>query len=335
VDALTTRRRSAALLAVALLSIVAVAGAEARPDLASTVRFSSAPGQLVKGRVAVVSIAVRPARASCSLSARFADGKRRGFGATRAVAGRAVWRFRVPSTAASGAARLTATCRGAGSRTRTVRVAGIARPSRAEHAGTTVYVVQRGFSQRWRGAASFVSFGLVLENRSATRDAVGIQAVVNFVDASNRVVQTMTQRVAGIRAGSRYYLGGYANIPEGIAVARLEITGRHTDAPRGTLREPPTEDLRIVPQLGDPGFVGSVNGQVLNDHPRFLLNNARISIVVFDAAGNITGGTTAYSAAALVPGARAYFSGAGGLNSVPIANAVSARTSVEPTYAPG
>jgi hypothetical protein len=336
VDALTRRGRSAALLTVTLLSLAAVAGADARPDAASTVRFASAPGQLVKGRTAVVSISVRPARASCTLSARFADGKRRGFGATRAVAGRAVWRFRVPATAASGPAKLTATCRGAGSRTRTVRVAGVARPPRGEpKAGTTVYVVQTGFSQRWRGSASFVSFGLVLENRAANRDAVGITAVVNFVDAGNRVVQTQTQRVAGVRAGSRYYLGGYANIPEGIAVARLEVTGTHGAAPRGTLREPPTEDLRIVPQLGDPGFVGAVNGQVLNDHPRLFLNTARISIVVFDAAGNITGGTTAYSTAQLVPGARSYFSGAGGLNSVPIANAVTARTSVEPTYAAG
>ena len=334
-DALTTRRRPAALLAATLLSLIAVAGADARPDAASTVRFAAMPGQLVKGRFAVVAIGVKPARTSCTLSARFADGKRHGFGATRAIAGRAAWRFRVPATAASGPARLTATCRGAGSRTRTVRVAGVARPPRAEPtAGTTVFVVQRGFSQRWRGFASFVSFGLVLENRSA-RDAVAIIAVVNFVDGNNRVVQTQTQRVAGIRAGSRYYLGGYANIPEGIAVTRLEVTGTHGNAPRGTFREPPTEDLRIVPQLGDPGFVGAVNGQVLNDHPRFLLNNARISIVVFDAAGNITGGTTAYSAAQLVPGARAYFSGAGGLNSVPIANAVAAKTSVEPTYAAG
>ena len=337
-DALTTRRRSPVLLAVTLLALVAVAGADARPDAASTVRFASTPGQLVKGRVAVVAIAVKPARASCTLSARFADGRRRGFGATRAVAGRAAWRFRVPATAAAGPARLTATCRGAGSRTRTVRVAGA--PGRGNGgettaAGATVHVVQRGFSQRWRGFASFVSFGLVLENGSAGRDAVGVTAVVNFIDASNRVVQTQTQRVAGIRAGSRYYLGGFANIPEGIAVTRLEVTGRHGDAPRGTLREPPTEDLRIVPQLGDPGFVGAVNGQVLNDHPRYLLNNARVSIVVFDAAGNITGGTMAYTAAALVPGARSYFSGSAGLNSVPIANAVTAKTSVEPTYAAG
>lgn len=216
-----------------------------------------------------------------------------------------------------------------GSRTTALRVVA------AEGGQASVRIDQRGFSQRWRGFSSMVSYGLVLSNPSPSRDAVAINAVVNFVDESNRVVQTQTQRVAGIRAGSTYYLGGFVNIPEGIAVTRLEVNFRHGQAPRGTLREPPTEDLRITPQIGDPAFVGAVQGQVLNDHPRYLLGNAKISIVVFDAAGNVTGGTQAFSSAVLLPGARSYFSGSGGLNSVPIANAVTARTTVEPTYAAG
>ncbi|MGE5691563.1 MAG: hypothetical protein ACM33B_13490 [Pseudomonadota bacterium] len=323
--------RRAALVAAALVSLAVAAGASARPDAAATVRFDTVPRTLVKGEPAAVTVAVRPGRAACTLSVRYAGGGRARLGATRAVGGRAEWRFRVPSSVPAGTARLTAACRGAGSRTTSVRV--VARAG--SNAGTFVVVAQSGFSQRWRGTLSMVSWGLVLENRSTTRDAVSINAVVNFVDASNRVVQTQTQHVAGIRAGARYYLGGYANVPEGIAVARLEVTGRHADAKRGTLREPPTEALRIVPQLGDPGFVGAVNGQVLNDHPRFLLSSAKISIVVFDAAGNITGGAQAYTAAALVPGARSYFSAAGGINAVPIANAVTVRATVEPTYAAG
>ena len=339
-EPLTTHRRRTAplvgtLLAAGLLSLVLAAGAGARPESAASVRFGAVPSPFVQGRLAVVNVAVKPLRAACTLSIRYAGGRTAGLGATRAVAGQAQWRFRVPTSAPVGAARLTATCRGAGSRTVTVRVAGTGRPAPSGNTGTFVYVVQSGFSQRWRGTSSMVSYGVVLENRSGSRDAVTVNAVVNFIDAENRVVQTQTQRLGGVRAGGRYYLGGAVNIPEGIAVKRLEVTGTHANAKKGTLREPPTEDLRIVPQIGDPGFVGSVNGQVLNDHPRFFLNSAKVSIVVFDAAGNITGGTQAYVSAPLVPGARSYFSGMGGINSVPIANAVTARTTVEPTYAAG
>jgi hypothetical protein len=329
VDVVSIRRRPAALTAVALLALVVVSGAAARPEGASTVRFGSMPRQLVKGELAAVTAAVKPARASCTLSGRFADGRRRSLGATRAVGGRAEFRFRVPDEAAAGTARLTVACRGAGSRTTALRVVA------AEGGRASVRVDQRGFSQRWRGFSSSVSYGLVLSNPSPSRDAVAISAVVNFVDESNRVVQTHTQRLAGIRAGSMSYLGGFVNIPEGIAVTRLEVNFRHGQAPRGTLREPPTEDLRITPQIGDPAFVGAVQGQVLNDHPRYLLGSAKISIVVFDAAGNVTGGTQAYASAVLLPGARSYFSGSGGLNAVPFANAVTARTTVEPTYAAG
>ena len=330
VDPLTTHRRPAALLAAAVLSLMLATGAGAQADAASTVRFGSMPRQFVKGELAAVTAAVEPARAACSLSIRFADGAHVGLGATRAVAGRAAWRFRVPDAAAAGTARLTAACRGAGSRTSSVRVV-------AAESGVpaSVRIAQRGFSQRWRGFSSVVSYGLVLSNPSQHRDAVQVNVVVNFVDGDNRVVQTQSQKIAGVPAGGTYNLGGFASIPEGIRVTRLEVTFRHDQAARGTLRQPPTEDLRITQTIGDPGWVGAVNGQVLNDHPRFLLGTAKVSVVVFDGAGNVTGGTQAYSTAVLLPGARAYFSGSGGISSVPIGNAVTAKTTVEQTYAAG
>jgi hypothetical protein len=68
-----------------------------------------------------------------------------------------------------------------------------------------------GRSGRSTGTARRV--GLVLDNPSADRDALDVNVLVDFADATNTVLVTDTARIDGIAAGSRFHVGGGANVP--------------------------------------------------------------------------------------------------------------------------
>ena len=124
---------------------------------------------------------------------------------------------------------------------------------------------------------------------------------INFIDSTDRVVATATPRVGGVGAGSNYYLGGSAPIPDATPVSKLEIVTRiGSQAPRRMLG-PPTSDVLVQASRFEPGWVGGVVGQVLNDHPTMLLSSTQISAVVYNSAGEVIGGGIGYSAGGLLP----------------------------------
>lgn len=95
---------------------------------------------------------------------------------------------------------------------------------------------------------------------------------------------------------------------------------------------PPTSNVLVQASRYEPGWVGAVVGQVLNDHPTMLLSSTQISAVVYDSAGNVIGGGTGYSAGGLLPGVRAYFSASSGVSAIPSDQAFSAGVSVLGRY---
>jgi hypothetical protein len=310
-----------ACLALAALGLAASAGGAL--DAGAKLRFSSLPKRVVQGQPASVTVAAaRGAR--CSLVVRYGDGMLQpGLSPTRATNGRARWSWHVPETAGTGPAKLVATCGGSRVTAAMPVVAGARQPG--------VTVTKQGFSQRWRGRLSTASYGVVLTNTSAERDARDVVVLVNFVDAANTVLATDESIVQGIAARTPFYLGGSMSVPT-TPIARLEITVRVSSRAPRSIHEPPLADIRILPSRSDPSYVGAVAGQVLNDKAGNVLRNASFYAVVFDAAGSVVGGSSGRLRAPLPHGIREFFDTPAGADSMPMARAVSAQVSVDPQY---
>lgn len=315
------------LTLLVVLSALGFALTAASAD-AATARFKHVPKQLVPGKAQRLSVAVRSGT-NCNLVVRDAHRvKRLHLRAVKARGGRAVFRFKLPEASVAGQGRVNAICKGAKRLSRKITVAATA-TRRAE-----LIVDARGFSQRDKpfGGAS-VSYGLLLRNSSPDQDALDISLLVNFIDANDRVLQSHTQTVSVIRAGSTYALGGSQNLPDWTPVSRLEVVYQIGGRTAASARFPLVENIRIVASR-DPGWVGSVDGEVINTDAMLALRTSRISTVLFDAAGNIVGGSTGFLTTQLLPGARVFFTANSGANSIPLQRAAMARVSVDPTYGP-
>lgn len=317
-------RISALVLPLCLVAALSAGSATAR---ASALRFSFLPARALQGGEVAVRVAVKPRSARCSLVVRYnGGGKQSGLGAVRAKNGIAEWRWIVPKDTQAGLARITASCAGAGRINGKVLVIGQLIPVKVD-------VVKRGFSIRpmpYQGTS--VSYGLILHNQSKAEDALQITVLVNFVMADNKLLGTETTSIPVIGPGSDYALGDELTFPGAAPIDRLEVVIKVGSHAKRSALPPATANLRILPELYDPGWVGSVEGELINDHADLELWNARLSTVVFDAAGNVLGGGTGYAFATLPPGTREFIKISQGLKAIPIMAAASAMVSVDATW---
>lgn len=320
--------RIAALLLFASLTLAAPAGAAL--DARTSLRFSFVPQKAWQEKDASVEIAVRPAGARCSLAVRYADGGTQpGLAPVRATSGRARWTWQVPRSADAGPATVTVACRGVGRRSRTmVVVGGTAVP-------TPLVVERQGFTQRNNkfGGGSNVGYGLMIANPDPAHDAVEVGVLINFLEAGGRVLGSRTDRVAGIAAGSTYALGGQMSLLTQLPVTRLEVVLLSSKRVPRALHFPSLVAVAVEPSLFDRGWVGAVAGEVVNSHPRLTLRNARLSIVVMDAAGLILGGGSTSTFTPLPPGARVLFKAQSGFSTIPLDRAAATHVSIEPSWA--
>ncbi len=319
-------RLAAGALAAAVLATAAASAGAASP----AVRIKQLPQHLFQGGPAVVSVVVTPQNRQCGLAVRYADGARQPGLVAHSTAGLREWSWTVGKAAAAGPARATVSCGRSGVLTRTITVVG----GTLRHSKLTI--ADQGYSQRPAsyGSGSTVSYGIVLHNPSPAADAQDVTVLVNFLDGSDHVLESATTRVSAIGAASSFNLGGSATLDKQTPVARLEIvvqTGAYKPA---AMHEPAVANVAIVPGSFDANWVGSVTGEVLNDHPTDLLTYAQLSIVLFDAAGHVVGGSTGLMSTSLPPGTRAFFRASGGLSPIPMANASAAAISIVPTYKP-
>ena len=318
--------RSRLALTVALAALCLVPGGSGAVDGGSSVAFAFFPERAFQGQPAAVAVHVRPKGTRCTAQVRYFGGATQGLGSARARTGRATWRWTVPPKARLGQANLTIACGSAGRNSRVFTVTGP--PS----APARVVVEKQGFSQRVRFTTRDVSFGVVLSNPTPDKDALDVNVLVNFVDATNRVVATTSTTIPGVRAEARFYHGGSTTIPDGTPVSKLEVVTRIGSQAVGQLRGPALDDVQVLAALWDPGYVGAVQGQLRNDHATQLLTNTQISAVVFDAAGNVIGGGTGYASAPMLPGVRSYFQANGGVGAIPIDRAAGAGVSAVGSY---
>jgi len=312
---------------VSLLCLAAAAPAGARSD---GVRVGFAPQRVVQGSEAAIGVTVRPAGARCALKVRYKSGNYQpDLAAQSATGGRAVWRWRVPLTAATGRAKATVSCGRAGRVSRRFMIVGQVIPPR-------ITVEKKGFSVRNNpyGGAS-VSYGLLLTNDSPKFDALKVYVLVNFVMADNHLIGTATTTVPLIPAGGTYALGSDLGFPGAAPVDRLEVVIQVGGHARTNTPMPALANVHIMPDQFDQTWMGEVDGELINPQPSLVLQSAQLSAVILDQSGNVVGGGSGYAFATLPPASRQVIKMTSGFRSIRMVNAASAIVSVEPTWVQG
>jgi hypothetical protein len=322
VDTASLVKRFALVAVLPALTFAAQAGAAT--ERAETV-WLTGPHRIVQGgTVRFTASATSPSR--CSLVVRYRTGTQR-VGTVKARGGQVLFEFKVAQRAAPGRARATATCPGSGSASLSLMVIGSVIPP-------TITVQKRGFSIKpnpYGGADT--SWGVIVKNESPTRDAVGVTILANYVMPDNRLIGSMSVPVGRIAAGKEHATGGDLPFMFVPPVARLEIVAQIRSSAPADRRLPGIANIRVIGDRWDAAQVGSVEGEVVNDNPRSMLQSSELSTVVLDAAGNILGGGHTYESTSLPPGSRQFFK-IMGMRAVPSGQATGAMVSIAPSYAP-
>jgi hypothetical protein len=244
--------------------------------------------------------------------------------------GRVSWTFRVPTRAPLGVARWSVRC-------------GVLYETGGNWlivpAGVTVgpkppkpVVTKQGFSQRPDafGTGSTASFGLLIRNPAA-KDARDVSVTVSFGSGAGATIGRATTTVARIGAGETFALGGSTELSSQAGATNLTATVRVGSYSTPTNKSRPrVASARIVSGDADPGWVGEVDGEIINDASQLTLARAVISVVVLDANGRIVGGGTGALSGPLASGARGPFGARLGFSAID--RAARPVVSVVPTY---
>jgi hypothetical protein len=306
---------------------------------ATTATAAPAAGRptVKRGHALVIKLKTK-SYAVCAPIVQYADGSIQNGTAKKAHDGRLAWSLLVPRSAPLGAGTWYVRCGlGVEGTGRFVVVAGKA-PTGLAAESPRVVVDKQGFSQRPDrfGNGSLFSYGMFLRNTSDTQDALSVYVLVNMVAASGELIGSMVRTVTLIGAGQTFALGDSMSLRTQLPVAKLELTirlGSHQLKQPHNL--PEFANVRIVPAQFDAGWVGEIDGEVLNTTPSMTLTSARLSIVLLDAAGNPVGGGTGNTFSPLPSGSRMVFLASSGFTAVPLDRALTPVVSAEPNYAIG
>lgn len=323
--------RLSPLLVLVLTLAVGAATAEGAAPLQNT------PLSVHRGDNATFRVPASKA-GSCSLSIRYETHALQSPG-RRAPRNHAVsWVVRVPMTAPLGPARWTVVCG------KSKQAGGfIVLDARTTAPGPgaevpKIVIDKQGYTQRpdKYGPGSLISYGLMLRNASTAQDVSSVYVLVNMVDASGALLGSASRTVGIVGAGETFAFGDSLNLRTQTQVVRLEITIRiSAHAPKKPRPLPTFANLRLVPDVYDPGWVGEVDGEAVNGTEGKTLASAQLSIVVFDASGNVIGGGTGSTTATVPSGARIVFLARSGFTAVPLDKAASVVVSSEPNYTNG
>jgi hypothetical protein len=294
---------------------------------------------VARGHLLHIQIPTR-SLAACVAIAQYADGLELLGTVKYAQDGRLAWSLLIPSTATLGKGSWYVRC-GLGIESRgtfIVTVAGAASGTkRTTGVAPRVVVDKQGFSQRADNSSgsSLFSFGVFLRNTSSTQDATGVYVLVNMVAASGDLVGSVTRTIKLIGAGQTFAFGDSLRLRSQVPVKSLELAirvGAHTSKQPHTM--PGFANVRILPSTLDPGYVGEVDGEIVNSVTTHALSSARLSIVLLNAAGNPVGGVG--TTTSLVPsGSRMVFRASAGFNAIPLDGSLLPVISVEPNYSSG
>jgi hypothetical protein len=173
------------------------------------------------------------------------------------------------------------------------------------------------------GGYGYAEYGLVLRNRSLTRDAIDVTVEVEAVDGGGRPLTDDYAAVTLIPAGADFVISG-ALIWRG----PLELTGIETEvqvgqtAPRRR-RLPPVEHASVTSS-------GGIIGSFTNPYKKALPWSATIYGVVLDSRGRIVAAGYDVTDAVTRPGATVAFDMLGNSTTVQLDAVTSAKVSVDP-----
>ncbi len=316
-------------IAARFIAVVAVAAVVAVPASAreTGIGFTFVSKKVVQGEDGHVSVRVRPSGSTCTLTVRYQGGtKQPGLGAAVASGGRAAWTWKVPADVQAGPATATVRCARAGATTHSLIIVGrLVEPK--------ITVVKQGFTTRPNPfTGTKLSYGVILHNDSTSKDAMNVSVQVNFVMGDNNLLGTDTQHIDGIPAGGDFALGRMVTFPGAAPITRLEVVIQVDKYSTPSIHNPTLANMHLVPQIFDTKWLGTIEGEIQNTDPAFILQSATLSAVVFDTAGNVIGGGSGFAFQALPPGAREFIQLANGFDAIPVDNAASAMISVISTW---
>jgi hypothetical protein len=312
--------------------LIALAICAASASAASERSAGISPSLLHRGGKTTITVKSGTSVVACTAVLNYSNGKAQLSASHKPVNGRVTFVLAVPKTASFGPGHWIVHC-GLLSWQGTFVV--VDTRSKAEAAAPHLSVDKQGFLQRpdKAGPGSLLSYGLLLRDTSPTEDAQNVYVIVNMVDAAGELLGSQSQSVAYIPAGGTYALGNALPLRTQEAVTQLELTirvGAHE--PHKAQVMPDFANVHVAPSQIDPGWVGEVDGEIVNANTPKTLARAQLSIVVLDAGGNVLGGGTGYTIAAVPSGSRFVFVASNGFKAIPLDRAASALVSPTPTY---
>jgi len=167
-----------------------------------------------------------------------------------------------------------------------------------------VAVVFSGFSQTGGSAGNSISYGIVLENRSHTYTAVAVKVTETFLDSHGRSLATDTQTLSGIPAGARFDVGGNTVSNVSLQVSKFNVAVKVGGSITGSVLIPPTSDVVFAKD----GIFTKVVGNLHNPYRVALPSDATVFLVYTSASGQIVGGDSEPTGAAVQPGRSVAFS---------------------------
>ena len=319
-------------ISIALLAVLALAASAA----AAPGSHTASPGLVHRGQPTAITFRAPQLARTCSAQLRYAGGSAQNLAARKVRNHMISFRFQIPAAAPIGNGTWRVTCNKVTVRKGTFIVVDAA--STLGEDAPRVVVDKSGYSQRpdKTGPGSQLSFGLVLRNTSDTQDAENVYVIVNMVAGDGQLVGSKSQTIKLVPAGGTYDLGDHMALRTQVGVAKLELTVRvGAHEPKQAHLMPDFANVRILPNLYDPGWVGEVDGEIVNNVPDNTLQSATLSVIVFDAAGNSLGGGTAFAFASVPSGSRFVFLAQQGFSAIPLDKAVSTAISPNPTWMNG
>lgn len=329
---LVPRGNSLPLRLTCSLVITALALSAATAGAANHATAGISPGLVHRGQQTTISVPTGAVKSTCTAILRYADGSVQQTPVRQPRKHRVSFTVRIPLTAAIGPGHWTVVCTSLITQGSFVIVAA---KSTTGNELPRVVVDKQGFTQRAdsAGPGSLLSYGLVLKNTSATKDARNVYVIVNMVAASGSLIGSKSRTVQLVPAGGTFALGDSLNLRTQVLATHLEVTIRvGGNEPKSAHPMPDFANVRILPSPYDAGWVAEIDGEIVNDTTPLTLSTANLSIVVLDAAGNPLGGGTGFSIAAIPSGSRFVFVAQIGFTPIPLDRAASVLISVEPTY---
>lgn len=146
-----------------------------------------------------------------------------------------------------------------------------------------VGVLHTGASGRISGTAQYFSYGVVLRNRSATKDAFGVKVRV-FVLGDAGLVGVYLTTIPFIPARATFYLG---NEPASMSTVQRATGVRAVIAVGGTGKASGS----LPPATASPPKSGRIHGTVRNRYRRSIVTGGtKLYAVYYDGAGKVIGG---------------------------------------------